>query len=119
MSPKRIKQRFEDFTQALIRLEAVLKEDPNQSDAFIDATIQRFEFAYELAWKLMQDYLRFNGIEANNPRAVFKESFQQKIISDGESWLTMLEDRNKTTHIYDEKQARRIYEAIKQGYPRI
>ncbi|EKD27536.1 MAG: nucleotidyltransferase substrate binding protein, HI0074 family [uncultured bacterium] len=116
MNQKRINQRIEDFKNALKRLDKVLKEDITKTDAIIDATIQRFEFTFELSWKLLKDILSYNGIEALNPRSTIKEAYQQKIIEDGDSWIQMLEDRNKTSHIYDEKEAKRIYDEIKNIY---
>lgn len=82
----------------------------------MDGTIQRFEFTYELAWKLAKAILNYNGIEADNPRMVLKEAFKAKIIKDGTAWIDMLEDRNKTSHIYDEKQALIIYKKIKEKH---
>ena len=38
------------------------------------------------------------------------------MIDQGQSWIDMLQDRNKTTHIYDEKQALDIYKKIKDTY---
>lgn len=116
MSPKRIRQRLEHFERALQRLKEVIEEDPKKTSAIIDGTIQRFEFTYELAWKLAKELLNYNGIEANSPRAVIKESFAQNLINDGEEWIRMLEDRNKTSHIYDEQQALKIYTSIKGAY---
>ena len=116
MSPKRIKQRFDDFQNALKRLKEVLDEDPSLTSAIFDAAIQRFEFTFELAWKLARDILLFNGVEANNPRTVVKELFKEGYIAEGEKWLSMLEDRNRTTHIYDESEAKVIYQKIKECY---
>ncbi len=116
MSPGRIKQRLSDFEKALERLKEVLKEDPAKTSAIIDGTIQRFEFTFELAWKLGRDVLYYNGIEANNPRSVIKELFKEGFIQEGEAWIEILDDRNQTSHIYDEAQARKVYEKIKGAY---
>lgn len=116
MSPKRVKQRWKDFEKALERLQEVLDEDPSLSSAIIDGTIQRFEFTYELAWKLGKDILDYSGIEANNPRSVIKELFKAEMIQDGKAWIRMLEDRNKTSHTYDERKAKVIYKKIKKSY---
>lgn len=40
---------------------------------YLDATIQRFEFCFELAWKLMKTVLEYEGIEANSPRSCIRE----------------------------------------------
>ena len=116
MSPKRIGQRFLDYKKALRRLKEVLLEDTAKTDAIIDGTIQRFEFCFELAWKLLKDVLHYDGIEVSSPRAIIKESFQKEFIVDGENWMEMLNDRNKTSHLYDEQEALHIYKKIKEQY---
>ena len=41
-----------------------------------------------------------------------KESYVQNLINDGEAWLDMLEDRNLTSHTYDEIVANTIRDNI-------
>jgi nucleotidyltransferase substrate binding protein (TIGR01987 family) len=48
----------------------------------------------------------------HGPRPVIKEAFSAGLLRDGEGWINMLEDRNRTSHIYDENEARQIYERI-------
>lgn len=116
MIPERIKDIYEDFKNALTRLKEALDEDPSRTSIVIDGTIQRFEFTFELAWKLTKAVLNYNGIEVEPPRLVIKEAFKTNMIKDGQSWIDMLEDRNKTSHIYDEKQALSIYNKIKETH---
>ena len=67
--------------------------------------IQRFEFCTELAWKTLREYLLDQGYtEINSPRATLKQAFAEGIITD-EAWLTMLADRNMTSHVYDDATA--------------
>lgn len=113
---ERIKEIYLDFKSALERLKEALEEDLSKGNIVIDGTIQRFEFTFELAWKLANKVLDYNGIEANGPRQVIKESYKIKIIQDGQTWIDMLEDRNRTSHIYDVEQALRIYKKIKEVY---
>ena len=47
-----------------------------------DGVIQRFEFTYELTWKILKKILSFKGINANNPRDVFREAAKQGLIDD-------------------------------------
>ena len=105
-----------DCRAAFARLEAALEQDPRTTDLVVDGTIQRFEFAFELAWKLMQAILRVHGIEAASPRAAIKEAFRAGWLPDGEGWIDMLEDRNKTSHLYDETAAQAIYDKIKRQH---
>lgn len=116
MSPERIKELFASFSDALRRLEESLREDIAQSSTLVDGTIQRFEFTFELAWKLLRLILLNDGVEANTPRAVLKEAFLAKLIIEGDGWIDMLEDRNKTSHLYDEKIAMGIYRKIKGAH---
>lgn len=119
MSPQRVKERFDDLTRALERLREVLEEDPNISSAIIDGAIQRFEFTFELAWKTAQSLLEYKGVRAASPRAVVKESFAQGYLSNEEGWLKMLEDRNRSAHTYDESDAQKIYQAVKEAHYRL
>lgn len=116
MTLGRIKEFYADFKNALKRLEEALKEDLSKGDIIIDGTIQRFEFTFELAWKLLKAVLNFNGIETETPRAAIKGGFKAGMLKDGDDWIDMLEDRNKTAHIYDKKQALTIYKKIKKNH---
>jgi len=119
MSHERMKEIYADFQRALGRLREALNEDIRGNSIAIDGTIQRFEFTFELAWKLAAAILKYQGIEADTPRSVIKEAFKAKLLKDGEAWIDMLEDRNKTSHIYDEKAAMVIYEKIKSNHYRV
>jgi nucleotidyltransferase substrate binding protein (TIGR01987 family) len=119
MNQERIKELYTDFQKALRRLEEALAEDLSKGNIVVDGTIQRFEFTFELAWKLGRAILSYNGIAVDTPRLVIKEAYQAKMIEDGQEWISMLEDRNKTTHIYDEDQAFKIYTKIKESYFRL
>ena len=115
---ERIKNLFTDFKKARERLAQALSEDLSKGSIVVDGTIQRFEFTFELAWKLAKAILKFNGVEAETPRLVIKEAFKSKLIDDkdGDAWIDMLEDRNKTSYIYDEEQALKFYDKIKQDH---
>lgn len=76
------------------------------------AVIQRFEFTFELSWKLMQAYLNFQGIITSSPRQVIKETFKMNLLEDSEAWIDMLMDRHRTAHIYDAQEANIIYNKI-------
>ncbi|TYP50918.1 nucleotidyltransferase substrate binding protein [Thermosediminibacter litoriperuensis] len=112
---ERMIERLKDFKKALKRLEEGINIEPS-NEIIIDGVIQRFEFTFELAWKLVKDCLEYEGIEAKSPRSAIREGFKAGIISDGEAWIEMLVDRNKTSHIYDEEEAKAIYNKIKSLY---
>ncbi|MGL5950499.1 MAG: HI0074 family nucleotidyltransferase substrate-binding subunit, partial [Cetobacterium sp.] len=116
MNENKLKDKLEDFNKALSRLENSLLKDPHIDDLYLDGTIQRFEFVYELSWKLMKNFLEFNGIEVSSPRESFRESFKADLISDASEWIKMMENRNRTSHTYNEDTAWDIYKKIKTDY---
>lgn len=107
------------FQDALQRLKEAVNEfnQPEASDVIRDGVIQRFEFTYELAWKTTKLYLEDSGIvDVNSPKAVIKEAFSQKLITDEKTWLLMLNDRNMTSYMYKKEMAEDIAERISNLY---
>ena len=98
------------FEQALRRLEEALArpEDP----IVRDACIQRFEFTFEMAWKALQRYASYEGLECVSPRDCFRTGFRLGLIEKDPRWMAMVEDRNRTAHTYDEESAKSIYRAL-------
>jgi nucleotidyltransferase substrate binding protein (TIGR01987 family) len=97
----RSKQRFDNFKRAMKRYEEGVF--PDMSDLEEEGLIQRFEIAFELAWKCLQDLLQERGYaNVRGPKPVIEQAFQDGLISDGPLWMRMLKSRNETTHLYDE-----------------
>ena len=83
-----------------------------ETDITRDAAIQRFEFCFELAWKAVQEALRHQGLGCASPRSCLRAAFRQGWIHGESGWNTALEDRNLTSHTYDEDLAKAIYARI-------
>lgn len=116
MDIQKLREKLEDFSKALNRLKEALERDQSD-DIVLDAVIQRFEFTYELSWKLIKAYMSYSGIaDVKTPRQAFKEAFAAGLIDEGDVWLEMLDDRNLTSHTYDQSTARRVYEKVKNRY---
>ena len=116
MNINRLRERTQEFRKAVRRLEEALAEDLSNILVY-DGVIQRFEFSYELAWKLIKAYLEYEGIaDIKSPRAAFKEAFAAGLIDNGELWLEMIDDRNLTAHTYNEEYAKQIYAKVKEKY---
>lgn len=111
---KKIKDSLEKLETALERLNEALAEDSSDT-LVIDGTIQRFEFVFELAWKTLKRALNADGIACQTPRETLKAAYKVNWINDEEFWVQMLDDRNLTSHTYDEPTAQDIYANI-QGY---
>ena len=107
---------MDDLERAIARLGEALAE-PESNSLAIDGTIHRFEFTVELCWKVMKRLLAREGIEVVTPRDTLRRAFQAGWIDDEEVWLTMLQDRNRTSHSYREALARGIYADIRRIYP--
>ncbi|MBT2756851.1 nucleotidyltransferase substrate binding protein [Mesobacillus foraminis] len=109
---ERLRYKLDNYEKAVHRLQEAVQL-PLEQSIVLDGIIQRFEFTYELAWKLMKSFLEYEGIvEVSSPRAVFKEAYSIGLISNSEDWLSMIADRNITSHTYDEKMALLVCERI-------
>lgn len=113
MNQNKAKELLTDYRNCLQRLEEILSRDAAKDPDFIDGTIQRFEFTFEIAWKLMREILMDRGVSVNSPKMTIKEAFREKFFEDGDGWIKMLEDRNLTSHTYKQDLAKEIYERIK------
>ncbi|HYX20352.1 MAG TPA: HI0074 family nucleotidyltransferase substrate-binding subunit [Thermoanaerobaculia bacterium] len=96
--------------RALATLREALREPP--SALVRDASIQRFEYGFETAWKAAQRFLReCEGVEAASPSAAVRQSHAVGLLeeADAREALEMVSDRNLTTHTYNEALAIRIF----------
>lgn len=116
MNKERLFEKLNDYKRASARLNEATKIQI-EDDIVYDGVIQRFEFTFELSWKLMKMFLEYTGItEIKSPRTTIREAFTYGLIEDGEQWIDMMVDRNKTSHLYDEEEAKLIYEKVKSNY---
>lgn len=106
-------ERIESFHQAIKRLEEALAEPETSMSR--DASIQRFEFTVELAWKSIQKFLGEQQIICQSPKSCFQEAFQFGLIEDDKKWILMMDDRNLTVHTYNQELAKEIYNRL-SGY---
>ena len=114
----KFKDKYAHFVDAVNRLKEALQDYENHPLSTIrDGVIQRFEFCTELAWKTTREYLIEQGYtEINSPKSVMKQAYADHLIEDETSWLELLNDRNITSHLYDEESAQEIFENIKDKY---
>jgi nucleotidyltransferase substrate binding protein (TIGR01987 family) len=105
-----VQRRITVFGQALARFDEALArpEDP----IVRDACIQRFAFTFETAWKAVQAQAIAEGLECVSPRDCFRTAFRLGLVENDARWMAMVEDRNRTTHAYDEKAALEIYRSL-------
>lgn len=114
----RWKQRFANYETALQRLtEAIDENRHTDNDLIKEGIIQRFEFTHELAWRVMKDFLEYEGIQKMiGSRSAAKEAFNKGIIKDGKVWMDMIESRNRTVHTYQKTILTEEYNNIIERY---
>jgi nucleotidyltransferase substrate binding protein (TIGR01987 family) len=56
--------------------------------------IQFFEMTFELAWKVLKDYLESQGYMVKSPREAIKHAIQIGLIEEGHPWMDALSKRN-------------------------
>ncbi len=110
--------KLNNFQNALATLEEAVSDFDKTALLLVrDGVIQRFEFTAELAWKTVREYLIDEGIaEINTPKSVMKAAFAANLVDDGDGWIGILNDRNATSHIYDEDEADKIFERIRNKH---
>jgi nucleotidyltransferase substrate binding protein (TIGR01987 family) len=114
----RWKQRLQNFKNALANLEEAvqLSQVRKLSKLEKQGELKAFEFTFELSWNVMKDYLTQQGISGIiGSRGAFRTAFQNGLITGGEKWMDMIDDRNLISHDYDEKTADAVTERI-AGY---
>ena len=100
------------FEKALKSLSEVLRK--KWTVLVQDATIQRFEYTFELSWKVLKRYFKLNNnLDIFNVKDIFREAGKQELIDHVEKWFEYLEARNLTSHTYDEKIAGKVYASAK------
>lgn len=110
-----------NFRQALGRLREGIADAMQTGNLTMrDGAIQRFEFTAELAWKTAREYLLQQQVQdINNPKAVMREAWKNKLIADEAGWLQLLQDRNITSHIYDEQDADAVFRRLQERHLRL
>jgi nucleotidyltransferase substrate binding protein (TIGR01987 family) len=101
---------FGSLKKAFAKLNDALEQEYNEY--IRDSVIKRFEFTFELLWELIKKLAESENLECYSPKSCFKLAFQMDLIKNEEVFLSMLEYRNLTVHIYDEKEAEAIYQFI-------
>ncbi len=104
-------QRLDSFRKAFERMSEAVEMTSlysiknRETELFLDALIQRYEFTHELAWKLMKDYLEYMGISGIvGSRDAIRYALQNGLIDD-DRWMDSIVDRNITYHNYNQEIA--------------
>lgn len=116
-------QRFNNYRRALEKFNQAVDIISNKmewgeeiDDLLEEGLIQRFEYTHELAWKVMKDYAQYQGYtNIQGSRDAFRKAFEMGII-ENEAWMESINDRNLTSHNYDDETVTEILKAIIDTY---
>ena len=112
----RWRQRFANYQKALQQLTKFIdKGELNELEE--QGLIQAFEYTHELAWNVLRDYLIEKGHQSiHGSRDATREAFKLDLIQDGDTWMDMIRDRNRTSHTYNKDTAESITCNIKERF---
>ena len=107
----RWKQRFANYKKAHGRFKKTAAffdgKTGAEADIALEALIKCFEFTFELAWQTMKDFISYKGYvkDIYGSRDAVRAAQQFGLIGDGQTWMDMVDDRNRAAHAYDESNA--------------
>ena len=111
--------RFHNFSRAYALLSSALETEIEHLNRLEqEGVIQRFEYTFELAWNLLKDRLEYDGVilAGYSAREVIREAAAANMVSDRDTWLNMLTDRNDTSHRYDFEVFDDVLHNIRDNY---
>lgn len=122
---EKLELRLQSLTKALKTLNKSLEKmksgNYDDYEELRDSIIQRFEYSADTFWKFLKDYLKSNlkiEVAFARPKVVFKEALETKLITTEEhkKLINLIEDRNLTSHGYNEDVAEEISHNIFEYY---
>lgn len=113
-------QRYDSFHRANKRILDITESDntpDSLSELEMEGLIQRFEYTFELAWKVLQDLLKYKGYEfVQGPNGTLQQALEDGLITDHDGWRRMAKARVTTLHTYNEGDAIEIVLQIYKEY---
>ena len=115
MNEETLRNSMASLNNALDRFGEALAH-PEPDDIVMDGTIQRFEFTFELFWKTLRRFLQREGIDTGSPKNTLRYAYRRDLLDREQLWLDMLEDRNRSSHLYNAEMAREIFGRLPSHY---
>ncbi len=89
-------------------------------DILRDSVIQRFEYTFELSWKMMKRWLENNlsaeHVDGVSRKELFRIAAEHQLIDDPLAWFKYHEARNQTSHVYNQALAEEIFNVAVDFY---
>ncbi|MBO5059041.1 MAG: nucleotidyltransferase substrate binding protein [Prevotella sp.] len=113
-------QRYDNYHKACQRVLEITESDryfDSLSDLELEGLVQRFEYTFELAWKVLQDLMKYKGYEfVQGPNGTLAQAFEDGMISNHDGWRQMARARIMTAHTYNEDEVREVAHDIYRKY---
>ena len=114
--------KLKTLKQALVSFEKAMSVDLSglgdiEKDTMKNGQVQKFEISIELFWKTIKKFLYdIHGIDAVSPKITIKQLYMTKYVDEKnyETLLEMINDRNRLSHVYNEKQFNEIYSRLSE-----
>lgn len=108
------------FGLALASLQrAIARWDASQGqdEELRDACIQRFEYTFELSWKMLKRRLELDlpdahSVDAMNFRDLVRSGAERGLLRDADAWMVFRDKRNITSHTYNAAKAAEVAAVI-------
>lgn len=118
--PPRWLYRFDSYARAfgLLRAAVELMQERPLTDLEKEGVVQRFEYTWELAWKLLKDFLESEGVvfERITPLSVLRAALAARLIQGEDAWRRALDARNEMSHVYRFELFERVVGEIQAEY---
>ena len=100
------------LSRALVRAQGLPADEELR-----DASIQRFEYSFELAWKMLKRRLELDvpstdAVDTLSYRAMIRLAAERGLLANPQAWFDYRDQRNRTTHTYDLVIAQQVYACI-------
>jgi len=117
MNMTKMQERYYHYQRCVIRLKDAISRDLTD-DIVLTAVVKTYEMTIELGWKVMRDFLEYQGTDSplRGSRDVIRSAFKAYIYIDAPLWLKMIDERNKIVHEYDEEHSRLLASRIEETY---
>lgn len=81
-----------------------------QDEELRDACIQRFEYTFELSWKMLarrleRDLPDARSVDAMSFRELMRAGGERGLVRDVDAWMVFRDKRNTTSHTYNAAKA--------------
>ncbi|MEI6886786.1 MAG: HI0074 family nucleotidyltransferase substrate-binding subunit [bacterium] len=105
---------YEDLNRASETVKEALNFE--HTIPYRESLTKRFEYTFELSWKLMSSILFDQGLDVIGPRNIIREAGRLGLIENVEEWFKYLDSSNKTVHMYKQEVAEEIEQVIRTGF---